>query len=232
MNLIQLVQRVKREAGITGATPTTTVGQVEEINRVTGWVVSAWNDLQTLHSEWEWMRHPFHFTTTAQVNSYAYSVITDDDAGSVIANFGNWKRDSLRKYLVSVGTSGEMLLPFQDYDTFRNMYLFGTMRTNYAAPAVFTVDPQKRILLGNSPDAQYYINGEFYRSAVSLANDTDSPDMPNQFHEILVWKALAHYGMYEAAAEAVSRARDEYPRWLARLEADQLPKITWGAPLA
>jgi hypothetical protein len=232
MNRLQLANYVKREAGITGSVLTTTIGQAEEINRVLQWIDSAWLDLQTLHDQWEWMRHPFHFTTTAQQQSYAYTAITDDDTTQAISNFANWKRDSFRKYLVSVGSSGEMILPFEDYNRFRDMYLFGTQRTNYASPAVFTVDPQKKILLGNSPNDAYYINGEYWRGPTTLSADTDTPDMPSQFHMAIVWKALAHYGMYESAPEAVTRAQAEYPKWLMRLEADQLPKITFGAPLA
>lgn len=232
MNYLQLCAYVKREAGITGAVPTTMQNQAEELSRVGQWVQAAWADIQTLHDQWEWMRHSFHFSTAAQQQSYAYTVVTDDDTSQFISNFANWKRDSFRKYLVSVGQSGEMILPFEDYNRFRDMYLFGTQRTNYASPAVFTVDPQKRILLGNSPDAVYYVNGEYWRGPTTLSADTDTPDMPSQFHMAIVWRALGHYGMYEAAPEAVQRAQAEYPKWLMRLEADQLPKISWGAPLA
>jgi hypothetical protein len=223
---------VKREAGITGAIPSTMQNQVEEMNRVGQWVNSAWQDIQTLNEQWEWMRHGFTFNTVANTGSYAYTSATDNDTSLAISNFANWKRDSFRKYLTVNGVAGEMILPFLNYNQFRDMYLFGNMRTLYAPPAVFTVDPQKKIVLGNAPDTVYTINGEYWRGPTTLSADTDTPDMPSQFHMAIVWKALAHYGLYEAAAEAVSRARDEYPRWLARLELDQLPQITFGNPLA
>ena len=227
---LQLVQTVKREGGITGSVPASLQNQVEEMNRVAGWVNSAWSDIQTLHTEWEWMRLPVSFTTVAQKGTY-----TPVQAGVVSAgasNLANWKRNSFRKYPTSIGVSGEMILPFLDYDTFRDMYLFGIQRTNYAPPVVFTVDPQKNFLLGNVPDATYVINGEYYSLPQTLVLDADTPQMPSQFHEAIVWKALAHYGMYEAASEAVQRGKEEYKNFLRRLEADQLPKITWGLPLA
>lgn len=232
MNYLQLCQTVKREAGITGAVPTTMTGQVEEMLRVGQWVNAAWQDIQTLHDQWEFMRSSFSFNTVAQTGSYAYGSAVDTSTGLAISNFGNWKRDSFRKYLVVSGSSSEMYLPYLDYKTFRDMYLFGAQRTNYAPPAVFTIDPQKRIALGNSPDTIYNVNGEYWTGPTTLALDADVPTMPSQFHMAIVWKALAHYGMYEAAAEAVTRGKDEYPRWLSRLEADQMPKITWGEPLA
>jgi len=233
MNLIQLVQMVKQEAGVSGAAPASVLNQVDEINRLVGWINAAWLDLQSMHADWAWMRSSFSFNTVAQQGSY-----TPVQAGAVLAatptvsNLGNWKRDSLRKYLVANGTAGEMILPFLEYDTFRDMYLFGSMRTNYSTPAVFSVDPQKNIVLGNSPNDIYAINGEYYSLPTTLVLDTDVPSMPAQFHTAIVWKAIVHYGMYEAASEVVSRGEAEYKKLKLRIEADQLPTIIFGAPLA
>ena len=233
MNLLQLVQFVKREGGITGSVPATVQNPVEEIARVVGWVQSAWNDIQTMHSDWEFLRTGFTFNTVASQGSYtpvqAQAVM---QATPLVSNLGNWKRDSFRKYLLANGTSGEMILPFLDYNTFRDMYLFGSMRTNYGPPAVFTIDPQKNLVLGNAPNDVYVVNGEYYALPTTLIADADTPSMPSQFHEAIGWKALAHYGMYEAATEAVNRGTAEWKNYKLRLQADQLPKITFGAPLA
>ncbi len=233
MNLIQLVQMVKREAGASGAVPTTVLNQVEEINRLVGWINAAWLDIQSLHADWDWMRTAFSFSTVA-----GQGVYSPVQAGAVlpgapaVSNLGNWKRDSLRKYLIANGPSGEMILPFIPYGTFRDMYLFGSMRTTYSTPAAFTLDPQKYLLLGNAPDAIYNVNGEYYGLPTALALDADVPAMPSQFHMAIVWKALAHYGMFEAASEVVTRGEAEYKKFKLRIEADQLPRITFGAPLA
>lgn len=233
MNFLQLVQMTKREAGITGAAPATLANQVEEINRVSGWVASAWMDIQTMHTEWEFMRGLFSFNSTAQQGQYTpVQAGVTLAASPTVSSLGNWKRDSFRKYLVANGVSNETILPYLPYSTFRDMYLFGTQRTNYAPPVVFTIDPVKNLILGNSPDAVYNINGEFYSKPVTLAIDADTPSMPSEFHLAIVWKAITHYGMFEAASEALARGEKEYPKWLNRLVADQLPTITFGAPLA
>lgn len=233
MNFLQLVQMTKREAGISGSALGTVQNPVEEIARVAGWVNAAWLDIQTLHTEWEFMRTGFSFNTTAGQGTY-----TPVQAGIYLAatptvsNLGSWKLDSFRKYLVANGVTAEQYLPYLDYNTFRNMYLFGQMRTVQAPPVTFTIDPQKNLLLGNVPDDTYNINGEYFLLPSSLSADTDTPNMPAQFHTAIVWKAIAHYGMYEAAGEAVQRGEKEYETLLSRLEADQLPQITFGAPLA
>lgn len=232
MTLLQLAQMVKREAGITGSALTTVQSPVEEIARVVASISFAWTELQNLHEDWMWMRHGFYFNTVAQIQSYGYAQCTDVDTNLPISNFANWKTDSFRKYPVSTGPSGEMILPYWEYDSFRDLYLFGTQRTNYAPPVVFTVNPQKSILLGNAPDAIYNVNGEYFRGSYGLSLDNDTPDMPPQYHEMLGWKALEAYGLYESAPEAVLKGQTHYKGFLSRLEADQLPKISWGAPLA
>lgn len=233
MNFLQLVQMTKREAGISGTMPATVQNPVEEIARVAGWVNAAWIDIQTLHTEWEFMRTPFSFNTV--VGQGQYTPIQANAVAAVrpgVSDLGSWKLDSFRRYLLSGGVAGEQYLPYLGYNTFRNMYLFGQMRTTQAPPVTFTVDPTKNLILGNVPDAIYNINGEYYAIPYSLVADADEPDMPSQFHTAIVWKAIAHYGMYEAAGEAVQRGEKEYSAMLSRLEADQLPQITFGAPLA
>jgi hypothetical protein len=233
MNLLQLVQAAKREAGISGANPVTVQNPVEEVARVVGWVNAAWLDIQTLHNEWEFMRGSFSFNTVAGQGEY-----TPVQAGvylpatPTVSNLGSWKKDSFRKYLDSNGSATEAYLPFLEYNTFRNMYLFGAMRTQRTAPATFSVNPGKNLVIGNLPDDVYNINGEYFAMPGAMALDVDTPNMPAQFHMAIVWKALAHYGMYEAASEAVQKGEREYSRLLSRLEADQLPMITFGAPLA
>ena len=230
MNFLQMVQMVKREGGISGAVPSTVLNQVEEINRIAGWVNSAWMDIQVMHENWEWMRKPVSFNTTAYKNSY-----TPIEAGIVlngVSNLGNWRRPSFRRYLLANGVSGEQILPFLSYNEFRDLYLYGVMRLNVANPVVFSIDPMKNLLLGNSPNDVYVINGEYWTQPTQFVLDVDAPTMPPQFHLAIVWRALGFYGMYEAAGEAVSRGKEEFTRYASRLELDQLPRIIFGEPLA
>jgi hypothetical protein len=49
---------------------------------------------------------------------------------------------------------------------------------------------------------------------------------------LIVWKALESYALHESAQEVLTRALREGTRLMSRLEADQLPEITYGPPLA
>lgn len=223
MNYLQLVNRLKRECGVSGSDPSTLTSQPAEINRLASFITTAWIELQTLHPDWFFLRQPFSFNTVAQQQSYSAT-----QAG--ISLLGSYKRDSVRVYLQTA--ANEMLMPFMPYDRFRDLYMLGNMRTNYARPVVWTQDPQKQFLLGSIPDTVYVVNGEYYLQPTDLAADTDTPTMPSQFHMALVYRAMMDYGTYEGAGELRQDGEIRYRQMLAKLQLDQLPTLTFGVSLA
>lgn len=225
---LQLVQRLRSEAGVSGADPATCQGQNGELMRLVRWVNDAWLDVQNKHWDWFFLRSQFSFQTNTAANQQLY---TPAQCGT--NNFGNWKRDSLRIYTTALGFPNEMILPFAPYDEFRNLYLYGANRTNYMRPSLYSIDPQKNLVLGGPPDlVGYTINGEYYQVATYLQNDTDIPLLPPQYQMIIVWKALQWYGLYEGAEEAVTRGTQEYNKLMLLLEKDQMAAIGFGEPLA
>ncbi|MBV8666740.1 MAG: hypothetical protein JO269_09670 [Burkholderiaceae bacterium] len=226
---LQLVNQLRQEAGVSGSDLTTTVGVTGEQLRLVNWINAAWMDVQQIHTDWNWLRFPFSFQTNTVTNQQSYNPITD--VGLTL--FGDWKKDSLRIYTTSIGYSNEMILPFATYDEFRNLYMYGSARTNYMRPSLYSIDPQKNIVLGGPPDLfGYTIDGEYYKVATQLVNDTDVPTLPVQYHKMIVWKALEHYGLYEGAQECIARAKQEYKTMLYRLDLNQLPTPSYGPQLA
>lgn len=225
LSFLQIVQRLQRESSTSGAAIATTVGQTGDIKRLVDWASTAWMDIQNDRTDWMFLRQPMSFLTTAGKQSYAQT-----DIG--VVSFGNFKRDSFRQYSTTLGFGSEQRLAFLPYDSFRDLYLYGTQRTATTMPVTFTIDPQKNFLLGPSPDGIYNVNGEVYALPTEMALDADRPAMPAQYHMAIVWRALMYYGQFEAAPEAYSHGQNEYMRLMNRLYGDQLPMMTFGAPLA
>lgn len=225
LTFLQMAQRLRQESGTSGMSPSTTVNQLGDVKRLVDWISTAWMDIQNEKSDWFFMRQPISFNTISGQGSY-----TALQAG--IASFGNFKIDSFRQYNVSNGFGSEQRLAYLPYDTFRDLYQYGTMRTTQQMPVIFSVDPSKNFLLGPLPDGIYCVNGEGYALPTEMAADTDRPSMPSQFHMAIVWRALMYYGQYEAAPEAYSHGQNEYNRLMSKLYADQAPTITFGPPLA
>lgn len=228
MNYLQLVNRARIECGVSGPALTTTVGVSGEAQRFTQWINSAWVDLQTAKEDWQWMREAVQFNTVTQQQTY-----TPTEAG-VGSTFGNWKRDSFRCSSVGQSYKDEQLMNYMDYNTFRNLYIYGNMRTTYARPVVvaITPGPDKSLAFGAIPDQPYVITGEYYKKPTEFTANTDEPGIPERFQMLIVYRAMMFYGGFEAAPEVFQRGEFEYKRLMNRLDIDQLPTPVSGPPLA
>lgn len=230
MNYLQLVNRARVECGVSGASNalTTVQNATGESARMANWINSAWVDIQTAKEDWQWLRTSIEFNTVTQQQFY-----TPAQAG-VSSTFANWKRDSWRASSVGQSYKDEQLLNYMDYTTFRNLYIYGNMRTTYARPVVVTIDPDKSLGFGSIPDQPYVIVGEYYVKPVEFSADADEPSVyfPTRFQMMIVYRAMMFYGGYESAPEVYQRGEFEFKRLMNRLDIDQLPTIVSGPPLA
>lgn len=228
MTYLELVNMLREESGASGAALTSLGGTLSrESTRFKNWINRAWRKIQTKHRTWLFMNQPFSFQTTAGVQTYTAATLS-----TPIADLANWTRDTFRCYRTSIGVSDEQILPFLDWETFRNLYQFGTQGAVQQRPVVFSITPSKQLVLGPLPDAAYTIAGWYYRSPQTLTADTDEPAFESEFHELIAWEAIRRYGLYEAAPEVLAVANDEADRLFNSLEQDCLPQITMGATLA
>lgn len=228
MTLLQLVNQLRLECGVTGPTLVTVANVVpgSENARMVNWIQTAWNDIQTSKEDWLFLRESFVFNTVAQQQIYTPS------GGAGLTDFGNWKRDSFRCSSVGSDYRDEQLLNYMDWTTFRNLYKYANMRNTFARPVVVTVDPHKNLGFGSTPDIPYVINGEYYTKPVALVLDGDEPAIPIRFHMTIVYRAMMYYAGYEAAPEVMARGEFEYKRFYSNLQIDQLPTVVSGPPLA
>lgn len=230
MNLLQLVNKAREKCSVSGGALTTVQGLTfgTESYRFLGWVVDEWIKIQEEHEDWLFLRQDFSFNTVAGQNNYVASTLSP----SPLTNFSRWKKDSFRAYRASVGTSDEQLINFQPWDSFRNLYLYGVMRTTQQRPVLFTVAPNQSLYLGAVPDDVYTVNGEYYTGPVTLTADTDIPSMPDRYHMLLVFRVMMRYGAERGASEVYQEGENEASTWMHRLQVNQLPTPGFGAPLA
>lgn len=231
MNLLQLSQRLALECGVTNTPMTTTEGQYGTNGKLVGWIKAAWLEIQGMHDNWGWMREPFEFETVASVGDYVPTDITNTITGQPFTDLRYWWKDTFRCQKKSIGIQDEQWLVEWEYQTFRNTYRFN-LQVN-GRPVVFAVNPNaKAILLGQIPDDVYKITGEYQVLPSELNDDTDVPAMPEHLHLAIVYKAMQSYGLYESAAEVLTRGNTEFSRLMNQLEREQLPELYLGNPLA
>lgn len=227
MNFLQLAQRVRQEAGgIAGsdATPASVTNQVGQLAKVVNWTNDAWRDLQLSKTDWLWKRKQFSMPLTANVNDYAASV-----AG--ITDLGEWDHESMRIYRTAAGLADEAYLSRMEYAVWRDVWDFGVKTPS--RPNVVTVKPDFHLGFGPVPDDAYTVRGEYLQSTQSMVINTDEPTgLPEEFHMLIVYRALKKYAIDEAAPELYVAYRDDALRLQSILERKYLPRWRTGGPLA
>lgn len=228
MNYLQLSNAALEKCGISGNPLTTVAGQSKERLRLINWINDAWMDIQGAYENWMFMRASFTFPTVNGQQSYT-------PAQANTTNFANWKilpENTFRIYQTSLGFSNEIWMPRWDYAYFRDLYLFGAMRTNTSRPVVYTIDDFKNIILGPIPNAAgYTVVGDYYKVPTELALDADIPSMPVEYHRAIVFRTMMFYGAYESAPDVYNEGKEEFKKIMMRLELNQLPQIDLGGPL-
>jgi hypothetical protein len=220
VNFLALCKRLRSEAGIAGTGPASVSGQTGELGRLVDWIADAYEDIQDKHADWSFLRNDFSFNCVSGTGVYPASTVTD---------LANWKRDSLRVYLTT--TDDEQWLEYRSWENFRDIRLMGSSRTQTGRPIEFSIKPDKSLIVWPIPDDTYTINGEFYKVAQVMADDTDEPVF-ERHHMAIVWNALMRYAAYVENPPLYAHAQKEYGRLIGKLEQDRRPCITVGRALA
>jgi hypothetical protein len=222
VNFLQLCQRTARECSVSGVGPPTVINQIGELSRIVNWVATALNDIETAHPDWGWMKKDVSFPTIAGQGQY-----TPAQTGIAADTFGMWEMTRWRNYVTTVGNISEIDMLAVSYDDWRDSYNFGATRYTQSRPMVVAVAPDQSLCLGVIPADGYTITGEYFRAPEILAADADLPDLPVQFHMMIVYKAMMYYGGYEAAPEVYNRGELEFGKMMARLDALRLPPMSY-----
>lgn len=262
MNRLQLVQRLALECGETP--PTTTENQTGDALRLVTWIDQGWENLQTEHDDWDWMRSSnilgqgCSFQTTAGGFTYQLGAGVGK-VGIDPAVFGKWDLETFRcNTTLQVGilttedgfyittedgvpiATGTQTGGFQDetfldmipYDTWRNAYMLGAMRTVQTRPVAVAIGPNKSVCLGPPSNGQYTVTADFFFSPSAMTGDSSEPvGLPKQFQMLIVYDAMRMYAGYEAAPEVMSRGDLGWTKMLAQLESTNMPRVEFEGAL-
>ncbi len=211
-----LTQELVAELGIGGANngatiPTTVVSQTGQLWNAANWIKQAHNNICLLHTDWNFLHAEYsEALTVGNTAAPAHS-------GSEVVK--KWDRSSL---FLDMSTDGAQL-EFMDWPTFRT-----SIRPRYGdrsngKPTTFTIKPDNSILLDNPPDQTYTLEAEFWKRPTVLAGDTDVPDLPQEYHRLIICEAAIKYANKEAAIEIIQGMEAEYLLLYHEMQADQLP---------
>jgi hypothetical protein len=234
MTYLELVQQAAFESGTfpSLSSVTTVTGQTGRKAQFVDAVKQAWINIQASRNDWFWLRDDF---TSAAILDPT-SEFSASDLG-VSTRFSRWLFDmrpgedsGWSLYLTATGVSDEQPLRFMPYNQFRLQFLRGSQTAN--RPAWFTINPERKVVLGPAPDADYTIRGERMKSAQALSANSDEPECPADYHMAIVWDALVMMTEKDEAIVQDPAWRARRKEWRDRLAYDQAPRLTMGGPLA
>lgn len=228
---LELVQRTYDECQIAGTAPTTVLGQAGLKKSLVAWVSTAWGMIQSKHKDWKFMRPSASFETVAGTSLYTLGTGAGT-VGVLASAFGRWIPWTFRSYTTAVGTNDEAPLGFQQWEAFRNVFLFGANRNTRTRPTVVTFDPSNSVGLGPVVSAGYTVTGDYYRKRIVLAANADVPACPAEYNMAIVYKAMMTYGAKYSAPNVYQEGEIGYREILAKMEQEQLPPICVGRALA
>lgn len=221
MNFLELVQRVRREAGISGSGPVTTTGQTGEMLRITDWVRDAYFEIQNAQPRWNWLFKTAEIDVGA--GEHTYHPVTGWGIYPL-----EYDTTSFRLYAISDGPEGSNTsLAFLKYATAKLSYFNQTTQR----PSAFTVKPTREIQFNTRLDQDYHLTFDYYATAESLESDTDVPSMPEQYHLSVVWKALGYYADYEEVPYLMQRSMQKFSDVYNQMLSTETPKIEVAGPL-
>lgn len=222
---LQLCQKLRQEAGISGNGPTSVIGQAGEMKRVVDWIARAYEDLQNSEGNWNFLLSDFDFPTIIGTQEYTPMAVN-------LPEHETWLVNSFRVYNTAAGVDDEVWLRYWAWESFRDAYIRSGNRDTLGRPIAWTIRPtDKAVVLWPLPDTDYTIVGEYFKRPQVMVENIDEPIFPRQFHDVLMWRALMWYATYESAPELYATGQTEFNRLMSKLRRDQLPQITAGGSI-
>lgn len=111
-------------------------------------------------------------------------------------------------YDPATGVSDEIELQRIDFMQWRAQ--FGRGAQVRARPTAYAIDRGSKLCLGQIPDKSYVIRGEYRKSAQTLVANSDVPEMPTQFHSVIVWKALELLAEFDEGIFQTASSKAKY----------------------
>lgn len=208
--LIQLVNDLERESGTIYQAQrlTTVVNPVGRQEKMVEWIIEAWRIIQNARGDWPWMRKEFQSALIPNQSRYAASDFS-------VTDFAAWERDTptyspFTLYDSAIGRKDERVLFPVTYQSWKIRWDRGEHDAN--RPIDYAIDNDRKFCVGGKPDKAYVVRGAYRRSAQILAADGDVPILPEQYHQIIVWRAMMLMGGHDEAVNVVAHAQSVYAR--------------------
>ena len=220
---LELAQSVARESGSFDPTILTSVtGLTGRPAKIVNWVNRAYINIQNSRRDWGWLFAPF--SDELIPGSAVYTPQSFN-----LTRFASWSTDRdwwqpVTLYDPAVGVSDENAIPRISHELWKTKWDRGD-QTNHQRPVEYAISPRNEIEFGPIPDKAYVIRGQYQKGPQVLAAAADVPEMPERFHDMIVWEAIRLMMLSDGDFQEAQFPTLEMVGLRHQLELDQLPEI-------
>lgn len=234
MTYLELVQEAMRESGVSTEIPSALSGVTGITDKFKRWVASSWKELQLERPDW-------YFRGEEQVIQNIVSTSLDEGVRvptSLMPNTAVPSWNFVLRYDIYIRLQGDntdapSLLTFIPWNKWREGYGRSDARLEYneqesqeGRPTRFTIAPTGEMWINPIPDDTYEIQLFGPKTLQELSADADEPFLPENYHDMIVWRAVREYGMYHQDVAVAERARANYIPYKKALDEEYLPQMT------
>lgn len=201
MNKLQICQEVNTLSGVQGS-----INAVENVSGYQATIVTmvdrAYRDIQNHRANWKFMRLTTTMNLSDTVNYYDESTMAKPD--ELIYDLKNLTYILYDEWI------------HQDEPPADIPYEYTLVPGSYVGQTFDRIET-------NPLDAMYNVDLYYYRKLHTMPTSTDVPVIPEEFHSVIVYKALITLGMYLGQGSIVALYTPEYNIEMGQMMRSQVP---------
>lgn len=201
----------------------TVVGLTGRSRKIANWINEAYTNIQNWRRDWGWLTQDFTYDLLPGTNVYT-------PASFSLTRFATWSGDKdwympLTLFDPLLGDSDEHEIAQVGYQYWKTKWDRGD-QTDWDRPIEWALTPKNEIVFGPTPDQTYTVRGTYVKGPQTLAANGDIPEMPERFHQLIVWEGLRLMMLDDGAYQEASFPTVEMATLRHELDIDQLPEVT------
>jgi hypothetical protein len=210
MTFLDLCQSLRQEVGAAGSGPASVQAQHGEYARLVSWIQQAWREIQLSRERWLFAWAEASINVEPEFRTY-----------SPPSDLRVWDEGTIR--------CNGLPLKVLTWPEFRGRF---AQDSEQVSPSFVAQRPDGVLVLDTTPETSGEIAFEYWRTPQALALGADVPRLPDQYHLVIVYRAMLFYGLYENAPEMVQAARSGEAGLHRDMTQTQLPIAEFAGPLA
>ena len=230
MNYLELTQKAVRLSGVRLDPPTSVSAAKGLAADFFTYVNDAWRDLQMERPEWYFRIKETQIDIDPTVLESGQKVSRLNIQSPINRSFNFM---ALYDFHIKDANDPEdkptsmTYIPWNNYPERTSLELeYNEQTQNPNRPNVFTVSPDGDVWLYPIPDKTYVLNFFGIKKIQELCQDCDVPFLPNEYHDMIVWRAIRDYAMYMQDAAMMEKARARYLPLKKHLDDEYMPHMT------